>query len=205
MLSQIGCVTVPPEILHKKITGQPLSASETAIFLEHPVVGENLLKNIPRLGKVAKAIGYQEKLYNGGGVPKDDRKGEEIPILARIIKAASDFDLIKQATGKTEIQVVKQMRDHLHWYDPRVLKALEADHKSSEANYPVQVIKTGEIVTGMIVAENILNRSGVLLVPKGQEISEIIKKRLLNFHQFNNVDDTIKIYEPQQIEGNDKG
>ncbi|HBE77011.1 MAG TPA: two-component system response regulator [Firmicutes bacterium] len=194
MLSQIGCVTVPSPILHKRIIGQPLSSFETAIYQEYPIIGWNLLKNIPRLEGVAEAIRYQEKQYDGGGVPKDDLKGEEIPFLARLIKVASDFDLMKQATAKSELQVMKQMKNHWQWYDPMVLNTLEADLNPVEENHPVYEIKTGEILIGMVVAENISDRSGVLLVPKGQEITAIIKKRLLNFLQLNNVDDTIKIY-----------
>ena len=56
MLSQIGCVSVPPRILDKIHTGRSLSSDEQGIFSAHPAVGARLLANIPRLETIAQMI-----------------------------------------------------------------------------------------------------------------------------------------------------
>jgi len=91
LLSQIGCVTIPNEILEKKFSGQSLTQQENEVFSSHYQTGKNLLINIPRLEGIAQSIAYQAKQYDGGGMPNDGIKGEQIPISARILKVAIDL------------------------------------------------------------------------------------------------------------------
>ncbi|RMF66271.1 MAG: response regulator, partial [Calditrichaeota bacterium] len=61
LFSQIGCVTMPVDIVKKAYQGQPLSPSEQELFSGHMEVGRELLANIPRLQSVAEAVAYQAK------------------------------------------------------------------------------------------------------------------------------------------------
>jgi FixJ family two-component response regulator len=60
MLSQIGCLSLPQEILERRIQGKSLSAEEEQIFLMHPAIAGNLLRNLPRLEEVAAMVSDQE-------------------------------------------------------------------------------------------------------------------------------------------------
>jgi len=125
MLSQIGCVTIPGETLERKYQGKHLSIDENKMFMDHPKIGKSLLVNIPRLEGIAEAIAYQEKQFDGGGIPTNDIKGASIPLIARILKVVLDFDLL-EIRGKTKLQAIAQMRSHIQWYDPDVFKELES-------------------------------------------------------------------------------
>ena len=59
MLSQIGCVTLPPDVFDKVYAGQPLSKDEQQMFSDHPKVASNLLAKIPRLEAIACMIGMK--------------------------------------------------------------------------------------------------------------------------------------------------
>src|SRR5262249_9949077 len=74
LLSQLGCVTVAPEILEKVHRGEPLGDGEAQEFAAHALLGADLIGRIPRLGRVAKIILYQNKNYDGTGFPVDDVK-----------------------------------------------------------------------------------------------------------------------------------
>ena len=194
MLSQIGCVTIPTAILKKKYSGQQLTVEQEAMYLEHPLSGRNLLKNIPRLEKVAEGIAYQEKQYDGGGVPEDGIKGDQIPILGRILKVVLDYDLLK-LSGKSDLEAFNIMKARSQWYDPVILKALEEECFDENRVLNIKEIRIDELLIGMTIAEDILSRNGVLLVPGGQEISEALKQRLLNYMRFSGVREPVKVFD----------
>jgi response regulator RpfG family c-di-GMP phosphodiesterase len=194
MLSQIGCVTIPTAILKKKYSGQQLAVEQEEMYLEHPLSGRNLLKNIPRLEKVAEGIIYQEKRYDGGGVPEDGIKGEQIPVLGRILKVVLDYDLLK-LNGNSDLEAFNTMKARSQWYDPVILKALEEECFDENRVLEVKEIRIEELLIGMTIAEDILSKNGVLLVPGGQEISEALKQRLLNYRRFSGIKEPIKIFD----------
>lgn len=194
MLSQIGCVTIPAKILDKKYHGQVLTTEEEEMYLEHPGSGRNLLINIPHLEQVAEGIAYQEKHYNGSGAPGDQRKGQEIPVLGRILKVVLDYDLLL-LNGNNEVQALSLMKEREGWYDPEILKALEEEYYKGGAVYKTKEVRIDQLLTGMIIAEDILSETGVLLVPHGQEINEVLKKRLMNYLHFNKIIEPIKVFE----------
>jgi len=53
MLSQIGCVTLPPETIDRLYRGQKLSPEEREMCEAHPAIGHDLVANIPRLEAVS--------------------------------------------------------------------------------------------------------------------------------------------------------
>jgi response regulator RpfG family c-di-GMP phosphodiesterase len=193
VLSQIGCVTIPGEILEKKYRGELLSKDEKKLFLEHPQAGRRLLSNIPRLEGIAEAIAYQGKQYDGGGVPIDNKKRTDIPLIARILKVVLDFDAMV-TSGKSEIQALSEMKKNSGWYDPVVLEVLTTEVVSIiKEVYVKQEIMLKDIVPGMVLADDIKTNKDVLLIQKGNEITEVMKKRLLNINNVNSIVEPIKI------------
>jgi response regulator RpfG family c-di-GMP phosphodiesterase len=53
LMSQLGCVTLPPEIIEKVYTGQTLSVEEQEQYDAHPSIACDLLSKIPRLEPIA--------------------------------------------------------------------------------------------------------------------------------------------------------
>ncbi|MEW6572512.1 MAG: hypothetical protein AB1374_02620, partial [Bacillota bacterium] len=60
----------------------------------------------------------------------------------------------------------------------------------------VKTVVLDELLPGMVLADDIRDHRGVMLVPKGYEITEVLKTRLLNFARFGSVTEPIKILEP---------
>lgn len=192
MLSQIGCVTIPAQILEKKFRGEVLEDSEFELFLSHPLVGGKLLSNIPRLEKIAQAVTYQEKLYDGSGIPKDNKKGTAIPLISRIMKVVIDFNSLLNS-GKNAEHAVEIMRNRRTWYDPVIFGAFEAEIMELKEGYIVKAIKLDDIKTGMVLGEDIKDVTGKVLVTKGNELTEVLITRLLNYNQLGKVAEPIKV------------
>ena len=47
MMSQLGCITLPGDVLHKLQAGIPLSDEEQKMYENHPRVGSTLIRKIP--------------------------------------------------------------------------------------------------------------------------------------------------------------
>lgn len=88
LLHDLGKIGVPEEILRKK--GR-LTARETAIIREHPALGANILRKVPRFAAILPAVLHHHEAYDGSGYPEGLR-GEEIPLEARILSLADAFE-----------------------------------------------------------------------------------------------------------------
>lgn len=192
MLSLIGCISIPWDILEKKYQGKELSSRENEIFLAHPEVGQSLLINIPRFERIAEAVAYQEKHYDGGGVPSDNRNGVNIPISARLLKVAMDFNILL-GTGIARDRAFQMMSTKHNIYDPDIMAALEAEILSVKEGYTLKAVALKDITTGMVLADDVRDKKGSLLIPREQEITDVLKIRLLNFTRFSSVAEPIKI------------
>ena len=196
MLSQLGCITVPQETLWRVYRNQPLSADEIRIMQKHPQIGHDLLSNIPRLEQVAEIIFCQNKLYNGGGWPNDKRRGDEIPIGARMLKLALDFDkLAESCVGNFEALKEIQSRLDYGWYDSAIVQALEVA-LVNQINYETLQVKISELTPDMILAEDVLSLKGLLLITKGQEVTRSLCLRLQNFYDSHVIMELIKVLVP---------
>jgi response regulator RpfG family c-di-GMP phosphodiesterase len=194
LLSQLGCITVPEEILAKVYQGRALQVEELRMMQAHPQVGHDLIARIPRLEPVAQIIAYQEKRFNGSGLPDSGKRGEAIPLGARILKLALDFDkLIESRIGHSE--AYREIERRGDWYDPFVVEALKPA-LAEEISYEARSVKVEELSSGMILAEDIVSVKGLLLIPSGQEVTGSLRLRLQNYVQGRMITGPIKALVP---------
>lgn len=179
MLSPIGCVAMPEEIVRKAFRGEPLKEHEQLTYQTHPRIAHDLLSKIPRLEQVALIVAYQEKLFDGRGFPADLVSGEAIPLGARILKLALDWDDLIQA-GITPEMALAEIADRRGWYDPQVVAALQRILNLTQVCV-VREMKVSDLVDGLVLADNVYSVNGTLLCSKGQEITPAIRFRLRNY------------------------
>ena len=194
MLSQIGCVTVPPDTLDKMYYGRTLKPEEVQMLNAHPTVGRDLVANIPKLENVAEIIAYQQKRFDGSGIPADSVAGKDIPLGARILKVALDYDTLKWS-GETDLQVAVELRRCSRWYDPEVLAAMETV-VGFETALEIQEIAAKDLTMHMIIAEDVTTTDGMLLVSKGQEVTLSLYQRLRNFANNKRIEEPMRVLAP---------
>lgn len=88
ILHDIGKIGVSDDILYKK---GPLSKDELHLIEQHAVIGEKICKPLHSLCAVLPAIRYHHERWDGEGFP-DSLKGDQIPIMARIMSIVDSFD-----------------------------------------------------------------------------------------------------------------
>jgi response regulator RpfG family c-di-GMP phosphodiesterase len=179
ILSQIGCVTIPPDTLDKAYRGAALHIQEVQMMEAHPAIAGDLIRNIPRLEEVARIVAYQQKCFDGSGVPHDKVHGADIPLGARILKAATDHDNLKWS-GRTDRNALAELRKHARLYDPAVLEALEAVIASDQP-FEIREFTLEEVKTHAVLAEDVTTPEGCLLIREGQEITPSVYSLLCNY------------------------
>ncbi len=194
MLSQIGCVTLPGEMMEKIYHGLELGPEEKEMYDAHPRVAKDLIANIPRLGEIAEIIEYQEKNYDGTGLPASAAAGDKIPFGARILKVSLDFDRL-ESKGLSKGEALAEMKKSPELYDPIVLSALETiiGANLEEEALVVKSMPVSALQAGMILAEDVHNEKGILLISRGQDISAPLRDKLINFHKSGVIGDEVKV------------
>ncbi|HVL89248.1 MAG TPA: HD domain-containing phosphohydrolase [Actinomycetota bacterium] len=88
LLHDIGKVGIPERILGKP---GPLTGEEFEVMKTHPMIGSRIVEPVRALRAAADVIEGHHERWDGGGYPRG-RKGEEIPLAARIFSIADSFD-----------------------------------------------------------------------------------------------------------------
>ena len=88
MLHDLGKLAIMDNILRKP---RQLTEEEFELIRTHPVVGDKILKPLRFLSCEAKAVRHHHERYDGKGYP-DGLKGDDIPLIARVVTVADAFD-----------------------------------------------------------------------------------------------------------------
>ena len=182
MLSQIGCIAVPPDLLEKAAIGEALSSEEEEIVAAHPLVAQRLLENVPRLELVAKIVGGQAR---GGGI------GSEV------LRAANDFDRLIRG-GSARADALEEMRCQQTPYDPSLLAALE-NAPVDNTGYDARVVTVSQLDTLMIIDQEVRAKNGVLLLTKGQAVTYTVLARLKSFARTLGVMEPFAVLAPPSV------
>ena len=90
VLHDIGKIGIPEQILMKP---GKLTEEEWIIMKNHSRIGYRIANSTPELAHIADKILAHHERYDGTGYP-NELKGEEIPLLSRIINIVDSFDVM---------------------------------------------------------------------------------------------------------------
>lgn len=88
LLHDIGKIGIPDSILNKP---DKLTEEERAVIQTHSSIGGDILKNFTALDGISEGAKYHHERFDGTGYC-EKLKGEDIPIVARIIGVADTYD-----------------------------------------------------------------------------------------------------------------
>ena len=183
-LSQLGAVTLPPELVDKLDRADPLTDDEQDLVLRLPGIAADVLARIPRLEPVRQIIRLQDTRF-------DDRPHDQLPLGARLLKLAVDTEHL-QARGRTRADTLSVLKADVGAYDPQLLEGLEALWTLGGLEGERQ-IAANDLEVGMVLSREVYDIRGAVLVGRGQEVSPSLLARLHNFSG--------RVQEPIYIEG----
>ena len=133
-LHDIGKIVLDEKILN----GHNLSEAEIEIKRQHPIVGYRILNLFDDTLDLAEAVYSHHENWDGTGYPKGLR-GNEIPVMARIIAVAEAYDEMTNEYGNlrfdsaTALQRIKEMAGNR--LDPEITEAFISIIAESENQY----------------------------------------------------------------------
>ena len=128
LLHDIGKIKIPAEIINKP---GKLTDEEWAVIKTHTVEGERLLSQIGGiLGNVGRIVRSCHEDWDGTGYP-DGLTGENIPLVARIVRACDAFSAMTTDRSYRKARPVEEAVAELQRcsgtdFDPAVVEALTA-------------------------------------------------------------------------------
>ena len=142
LLHDVGKIGVDDRVLKKP---GALTAEEFQIMKQHPSKGANIMRPVAQLKDVLPGIELHHEHIDGKGYPYG-LKGDEIPMMARIISVSDTLDAM---TTNRPYQSAKEIDDALQVirknagskFDLKVVEALEA------------VVQTGKLRTAPVLVE----------------------------------------------------
>jgi putative nucleotidyltransferase with HDIG domain len=136
-LHDVGKIGIEDRILKKP---GALTAEEFEIMKTHTTKGANILRSVSQLKEMIPGIELHHESLDGRGYPHG-LKGEEIPILPRIIAVADTFDALttnrpyQQAHDADDaLRIIRSVSGKR--LDPTAVAALEALYKRGEVRVP---------------------------------------------------------------------
>ena len=173
LLAQLGAVTLPADTVEKRYTGAKLSAREQEMVDQVPHVTHEILENIPRLDGVLDILQNYPRSYDDRGA------GRSVPIAARILRIATDYDALV-AHGFGPPIALATLRDRDLTYDPDLLVAFERMIGTAPEHTRVLEIPLLRLRAGMTLADDVRSVSGPLLIARGHVATDQLITRLWN-------------------------
>lgn len=182
LLYPIGIIGMQDWIVRKYSLGHDLTLFEQKMIDESALSAFQLVNKIPRMKSVARALLYCRSGYDGSGYPEDGLMGEDIPQSARILRILIDF--VDRATGeeRTRLDAFKHLVANKSKYDTNLLKIIGElmvqKQRTDRKLIKVEVRPIEQLTPHDVVARDIVDTDGKLLLAAGAELTPIAIKRL---------------------------
>jgi HD-GYP domain-containing protein (c-di-GMP phosphodiesterase class II) len=130
-LHDVGKVGIPDSILFKP---GKLSEQEWVVMRTHPIRGVDICRHLKSLAPVVPIIRHHHERWDGSGYP-DGLRGEEIPLVARVLQIADIYDALtsprpyKDAFSPAQaLHLIREETDR-GWRDPELVNVFFVLHK----------------------------------------------------------------------------
>lgn len=167
LLEDLGKIALPDRLL--TVPFATLVAGDRSEFLRHPLHGESYLMALPSLHNAARILRALYERYDGRGTP-DGLAGESIPLGARVLRVASDFERLRAGTLERQRPDTAAACEWLRKgsttrYDPRIVEIV-AGLMIAPARERRRVVSLRPVALrpGMVLAADVVSAAGVLLL-----------------------------------------
>lgn len=198
MLSQLGNITIPPEIMIKISEGANLTEAEQDIVDGVPETARDLIANIPRLKPVSDVVYLQNKGFDGSGLPKGGVQGSEIPVEARILKILLDLETKTHGGAFPTPHAFRSLLENKSQYDPKILvmikKCLEADNTNDASSGAEEVeIPVSLLISGYTLLSDLKLEDDRLILSSGSSLSMAHIHKIRAFSKMHKFQEPVKV------------
>jgi response regulator RpfG family c-di-GMP phosphodiesterase len=187
LLHEIGKTGFPDSLL-----GMPeslLKGDNLGMYRKYPQLGEQVLMPLEELREAARIVRTHRERFDGSGFP-DGLAGFDIPMGARILAVAHDFESLqqgllvqRQVDARKATDLVVESRGKR--YDPEVVEAFYDIRTGRSIADEVAEIAMGvsQLKPGMVLSRDLLSAEGALLLSADHVLSDRMLKQLAEYER----------------------
>lgn len=188
LLHDVGKLGLPDTLINQPYISLP--PRERALMDKHPAMGAAALLALEPMEGAARLIRSHHERFDGKGFP-DQLFGDRIPLGARILAVVNDYDALQSGTLLDKSATSTEARAFLvnnknQRYDPHIVdefvKILDSQPIQSVLLHEVK-LTSEDLRDGMILARDLLNNDGMLLLTKGYRLTETLISKIRAFER----------------------
>ncbi len=185
MLSQVGWVTMPEELVAKVCAAEPISPKEQTLLDGISKAAAKLISPIPRLHRVAAMLSggtRPSSTVDPPALPRQDRSVDEhatshlVDTGHTILQVALLFDQLSMV-GTPRDEIERRLAAWTQKLPPRALDALCAIGTATARSIR-RAVTVKDLAVGMVIDEDVLSSKGLRLTKRGQEVTHSLLLRL---------------------------
>lgn len=202
LLHNIGKIGFSDDLLALPVS--MMNGEHLSLYRKYPIRGEQLLMPLEDLRAAAKLVRSHQERFDGEGFP-DRLSGFNIPVGARILAVASDYDNLQIGTFAQRrlrpdeaYTLIIQSRGKR--YDPAVVAAFEEAVSGKTVREPVQEepLSPSALRTGMVTTRDLVTRDGFLLLSTDHVLNDRLIQQLIDFEMSSRTPLTVYVRMEQQ-------
>lgn len=176
LLSQLAYMSIPPELADKVFYARELEPKEGVQVSLAQDVSKKLIERVPRLEPVAQIMALlkasDEQVATLGKSP--------VGIAARVLGAATEASIL-HSQGKSHEAVLEAVKQRSARYGADLIGHLDNALLAMGDDVETREVLLRDLKPGMIVVQEVRNTQGVMLVPRGFEVTQHFVDRLNHF------------------------
>lgn len=187
LLQDVGKLALPDALVRQPL--EALAPQERARMLRHPLIGESSLMALQSLHGAGAILRHVNENIDGSGAPGEAR-GDEIPLAARILRVASDFEHCLagaiELVALTPEQAFRRLRQYRGTrYDAPVVDAfLEAMDQPVQDPARKRLLSSENLSPGLQLCQDLVSPSGALLLAQGQRLDGELIAHIRRIEEF---------------------
>jgi response regulator RpfG family c-di-GMP phosphodiesterase len=185
LLHNIGKIGFSDDLLSLPVT--LMNGEQLSQYRKYPVHGEQLLMPLEDLRGAAKLVRLHQERFDGEGFP-DRLSGFNIPLGARILALASDYDNLQIGTFsqrrlRPDEALALTLQGAGKRYDPSVVNAFEEilSGRAARETIPEEGLPPARLRAGMVTSRDLVTKDGFLLLSADHVLTERLIQQLVDF------------------------
>jgi response regulator RpfG family c-di-GMP phosphodiesterase len=168
-LHDLGLLSFSRSLVHKMFeNASTLTENEKQALRQHPAKGQQLVYFTDDMRQTGEIIRSHHERFDGQGYP-DNFAGETIPWASRCLAIAIYYVECGQPKTLALEDILKQSGTT---FDPEAVRLFFKMTQADSLPPQVKEVMVGELAPGMCLADDIYNNAGLLLFPKGIELTD---------------------------------
>jgi len=188
LLCDVGKLSLPDATVSTPYTR--LDANAQRDYHRHPIIAEATLISLEPLAAAASIIRQHCERVDGSGFP-DKLVGDAIPIAARILAVCKSFADLQDGSFFEENYTAREAQTYIEEqkgkrYDAIVVDTFIrwlGDRRRQSDELAERKVSLGALRAGMQTTRDLFDENGVLILARGQKISDALIARLVRLQE----------------------